>query len=422
MQGVQETPCLEECSVASSNKAFMSNPTYLGGTLAGQQYQNNVGLPNQYDADAEFFGKIRDKFDTKGKRGSGFQALISGLATGAEYGSKLKGIGMRQDELAKYNKVMDYFMAANMAAQERNEKQQKLAEAKAEIEPGLISYAQNASNYDPLTREKAASDLLRKYNEAAGKKYELVSIDGADPFNLIIRDGDKVIPFNIGAAFPENAAIQAEILTQMPSYRMKMQEERQKRAEDNAYRQQQLALQGRGLDIQQQNADTTRMATENKAMVDKAKTPEEMEKETYLRLYDLLSNDQIDPTIGAGTGVKNWLAQNVPFGEKVLGGNLAPQQEYQQLLADLKGIRFKRFGYRNQAEFNKIKTLDETLPKEQAKEFVVNELKKIGVDVSKDSNSQTVGMVKVIMPNGSTWDISRDKLDDALKRGASVAQ
>ena len=90
--------------------------------MAGQQYQNNVGLPNQYDADAEFFGKIRDRFDAKGKRGSGFQALISGLATGAEYGSKLKGIGMRQDELAKYNKVMDYFMAANMAAQDRKRK------------------------------------------------------------------------------------------------------------------------------------------------------------------------------------------------------------------------------------------------------------------------------------------------------------
>jgi hypothetical protein len=63
----------------------------------------------------------------------------------------------------------------------------------------------------------------------------------------------------------------------------------------------------------------------------------------------------------------------------MVAGNLAPQQEYQQLLADLKGLRFKKFGYRNQAEFNKIKTLDESLPQEEALKFVNNELAKLGV-------------------------------------------
>jgi hypothetical protein len=106
-------------------------------------------------------------------------------------------------------------------------------------------------------------------------------------------------------------------------------------------------------------------------------SPEEMEKQTYLRLQQLLSEG--DPTISAGTGVKQWAAQNIPFVGDMVAGNLAPQQEYPQLLADLKGLRFKKFGYRNQAEFNKIKTLDETLPKEEALKFVNNELAKLGV-------------------------------------------
>ena len=185
---------------------------------------------------------------------------------------------------------------------------------------------------------------------------------------------------------------------------------------EDAMKERGFSLQERGLGIQQQNADTSRMAVENKEKEDKAKSPEDMEKETYLRLYDLLSQEKVDPTIGAGTGIKNWAAQNVPLVSGLIGESLAPQQEYQQLLADLKGLRFKKFGYRNQAEFNKIKTLDENLPKEQAKKFVANELKKMGIDVA---GSETV---KIAAKDGSIWDIPKSKVDDALKRGASLAQ
>jgi len=119
--------------MASTTKAI-NNPTYLGSMIAGQQYQANQGLPNEYDVDAELFGNIKKQFGGEGKP-RGVDALISGLATGAEYGSKMKGIGLRKEELAKYNKVMDYFMAANMEAEKANKKNMEMEEKRQSLMP-----------------------------------------------------------------------------------------------------------------------------------------------------------------------------------------------------------------------------------------------------------------------------------------------
>lgn len=388
--------------MASTTKAI-NNPTYLGSMIAGQQYQANQGLPNEHDVDAELFGNIKKQFSGDGKP-RGLDALISGLTTGAEYGSKMKGIGLRKEELAKYNKVMDYFMAANMEAEKANKKNMEMEEKRQSLMPyGLAGMELSYSGmpYDTVNDKMRNLFEQAQLNDPNIKGKYIGFIPNSPLLNVRDENGKDSV-FSLAKIVGEDGVkrIQADWID-----RQKMD-----------VQQQQLGLQQQGLGIQQQNADTSRMAVENKGKEDKAKSPEEMEKETYLRLYDLLSQEKVDPTIGAGTGIKNWAAQNVPLVGGLIGEGLAPQQEYQQLLADLKGLRFKKFGYRNQAEFNKIKTLDETLPKEQAKEFVANELKKIGIDVG---GSETV---KITAKDGSIWDIPKSKVDDALKRGASLAQ
>jgi hypothetical protein len=160
--------------------------------------------------------------------------------------------------------------------------------------------------------------------------------------------------------------LQDKIIMADPVYQSQLA--RQQKREDA-----ELALSERNTVANETRAHASMMKAGNKA----ENSPEEMEKQTYLRLQQLLTDG--DPTISAGTGVKQWAAQNIPLVGDMVAGNLAPQQEYQQLLADLKGLRFKKFGYRNQAEFNKIKTLDESLPQAEALKFVNNELAKLGV-------------------------------------------
>ena len=108
---------------------------------------------------------------------------------------------------------------------------------------------------------------------------------------------------------------------------------------------------------------------------------EEDESRIYKELYDLLKNPEDDPTIGALTNVRRWSSQNLPLG-KLAEKGLAKQQEYAYLLSLLKGLTFKKFKYRNQAEFENIRTLEPNLPKDEALEFVKNELRKRGVNIS----------------------------------------
>lgn len=387
-------------------------PSLLGSTIATQQYTAKSTLPKEQDYDAELFKGLREDL---GPRPKGWASFASGLTRGLEYGSKLSALESRKQDLADYNEVMDYFSRTSQEAEERNQWYERREQAKTAVLPEVMSYVRNFSQYDPVTREKMFNMALNNYNNIAQTDLKLLSLDGSDPLKAVVSSEGQVVPFNILDAFGGDEMLRAEAATHMPAYQMKLQEARQQQEIENSFKQQQLALQQQGLGIQQYNADTSRMGVTEKLNKEKAATPEQIEKDTYLRLYDLLSDENVDPTIGAGTGVKNWAAQNVPFAGSLLANGLAPQQEYQQLLADLKGLRFKRFGYRNQAEFNKIKTLDETLPKEQAKEFVANELKKAGIDVS--SNKQALpksnippssDMLKIETPLGNRY-ISREQ-------------
>lgn len=399
--------------VNKSLKAIQ-NTNAIGSQLATQKYMANQGLPNEYDADAELFGDIQSQFSGYNGRGPrGVDALVSGLATGAKYGSKMQGLGLRKAELEKFNRVMDYFSSVNSEAEKINKRNLQKEETRDRLMPYALASLEMAYSGQPY---EAVNDKIKNLYEQSqlsdpSIKGKYMGYIPNTPLINVRDENGKNMVFSLSQITGEEGIkrVQGDWI------------DRQKMSLQERHFDQSLSLQERGLGIQQQNADTSRMSLQARNAEEKPKTPEEMEKETYLRLYDLLSNEDVDPTVGAGTKVKNWVAQNVPVVGGLVEGGMAPQQEYQQLLADLKGLRFKKFGYRNQAEFNKIKTLEENIPKDQAKQFVANELKKIGIDVSQDSSSSP--SVKVQDPStGRVAVLSPDQAKVAQKRGGVIVQ
>lgn len=230
--------------MASTTKA-VNNPTYLGSMIAGQQYQANQGLPNEYDVDAELFGNVKKQFGGDGKP-RGIDALISGIATGAEYGSKMKGIGLRKEELAKYNKVMDYFMAANMEAEKANKKNMEMEEKRQSLMP--YGLAGMELSYSGMPYESVNEKMRNLFEQAQlndpNIKGKYIGFIPNSPLLNIRDENGKDSVFSLAKIVGEDGVkrIQGDWV------------ERQKMD----VQQQGLKLQERGLGIQQQNANTSK--------------------------------------------------------------------------------------------------------------------------------------------------------------------
>jgi hypothetical protein len=135
------------------------------------------------------------------------------------------------------------------------------------------------------------------------------------------------------------------------------------------------------------------------------------ETQTYLELYGLLKNKDIDPTSGVGSGIRDWIAQNVPVVGGLAAEGAANRQAYSQATSNLKGQAFRRHGYRNQAEFENIHTLPDTLPKEEALKFVEAELRKRGIPVP-DSAASAPPDAHTSLPSVAVPETQQVKVQD----------
>lgn len=179
----------------------------------------------------------------------------------------------------------------------------------------------------------AGVDLTDRYNARTGENWKYEMGNGKGVAVVDRNTGQSaIIPWS-KLTSPE---LQEKVIMADPVYQSQLAR-RQKRGDAE------LALSERNTVANETRAHAGMIKAGNKA----ENSPEEMEKQTYLRLQQLLTEG--DPTISAGTGAKQWIAQNVPIVGDMVSGNQTPQQEYQQLLADLKGLRFKKFGYRKRA-------------------------------------------------------------------------
>ena len=100
-----------------AKQTMYSNPVGLGADLADKRFKNELATPNIHDEDAALFanlGKIA------GDKPRGWNAVLSGLAKGAEYGARTKSTEKKQEALSKFDKFMNYFQEADDARAERN--------------------------------------------------------------------------------------------------------------------------------------------------------------------------------------------------------------------------------------------------------------------------------------------------------------
>lgn len=234
---------------------YKPDPLITGEHIAGQQYQAQLGMPKKQDVDAEMYKDIRSSL---GEKPRGWRAAAAGFTRGLEQGSKLSALEERKDDLKKYNKVMDYFQEVNNHALERKEEFEIDEKVKSASLPHVVSYFQNYPQYDAVAKKEHMQKIADIGNQMTGSNIEILAVDGQDGTRATARDRDsgEVVFFTLNSLFPEEV-IQAEAAKSLPSYQLKLQEERKQREIENQLARDQLG-------VQRFNAETNRMGMQNK--------------------------------------------------------------------------------------------------------------------------------------------------------------
>ena len=318
--------------------------------LAQQGLENSIKMPKTEHANIEAAGSLQKSL---GDKPTGWAALASGVLEGYALGEKKKSILDDKERLKKYNETVAKL--ENVAAQsgERLASFQKQEQVKESLTPYVSRTLDLILEKAPQERiDLAGMDLTRRYNQSTGENWEYEMGNGKGIAVINSKTGESAILPWSSLTSPD---LEEKVMMANPIYQSQLL--RQQQMEDR------------------QMAVTEKSGS--KAQKPLQKTPEEMKRKTYLRLHELLKNG--DPTIGFKTTMQEKLGKGLGIQSRLT----AEQQEYRQLLSDLKGQVFKEYGYRNQAEFDHIQILPENATKEEALKNVENELKKSGVDPSK---------------------------------------
>ena len=320
-----------------------------------------------------------------GEKPEGWAAFGSGFIDGWNAESRKKSILDDKKRLKVFEDTLAKMEAYSLEAQGRLAEAQK----KEEIKEGLSPYVSRTLDLimegAPQERiDLAGIDLARRLSAVSGDKLEYAMGNGNGLTLINPETGEDTYVTWEDLAAPN---IQEKVMMANPVYQSQLLRQQQMEAHDMALQERTTAAQELRAQASLQKAQSA--GTGSQKASEGQQSPKDRERETYLRLQELLT--QGDPTIGAGTRLSQTAAQYIPG----LGSGLdAAQQEYQQLLSDLKGQRFKKYGYRNEAEFKNIKTLDPALSRTEALKFVQNELAKLDQGNHAAPQMQTVPSVQ----------------------------
>lgn len=379
-----------------SQEALLKN-VVAQSQFAQQRFENSIKMPKTEHANIEAAGSLQKSL---GDKPTGWAALASGVLEGFSLGEKKKSILDDKERLKKYNETVAKL--ENVAAQsgERLASFQKQEQVKESLTPYVSRTLDLILEKAPQERiDLAGMDLTRRYNQSTGENWEYEMGNGKGIAVVNSKTGESAILPWSSLTSPE---LEEKVMMANPIYQSQL------------LRQQQMEDRQMGL-MEMSRSNSQRGSTAQKPQ---QKTPEDMERESYLRLQELLKNG--DPTIGFGTNLQERVGKGIGKQSPLT----ADQQEYRQIISDLKGQRFKKFGYRNQAEFDHIQTLPENVSKEEALKFVENELKKSGVDPSSTQDpvpSIISPMVKVILPGETEIiEMTPEDAETAMTTGAQI--
>jgi hypothetical protein len=361
---VYKTSAKKEDPRGKLNKAQSDN-LKVQSDLAQASYNTLHNQPHDSAPVLEALGSLRKDF---GEKPTGWGAFGAGLTEGLALGEKQKSILDDKKRLERYTSTLDKLQAYAEEAQGRLAEAQK----KEEIKEGLSPYVSRTLDLimegAPQERiDLAGIDLARRLSAVSGDTLEYAMGNGNGLTLVNPETGEDTYVTWEDLAAPN---IQEKVMMANPVYQSQLLRQQQMEAHDMALQERTTAAQELRAQASMQKAQSA--GTGSQKASEGQQSPKDRERETYLRLQELLT--QGDPTIGAGTRLSQTAAQYIPGWGSGLD---AAQQEYQQLVADLKGQRFKKYGYRNEAEFNHVKTLDPALSRTEALKFVQNELAKL---------------------------------------------
>jgi len=359
--------------------------------------------PGAFDAE---IGLLDDFQNANQTRKPGWRALLDGMTSGLKYGLKSAEGEKKRATYANMEKMLGSFEEVSKQLQQQNEKNALRQEnMETKVIPsaiGYLTYLQNNPTYDEA------------FNNLNSRVEQLKAVM---PF-----DGELV------ALSPRNYEVgifkdrKTGQLKETPISSLLPPDLLKGRPDLNTY---ERAKDAEKMNVERQKANAKTFKAQNSAKDSDAQRADEEETRTYLELYGLLKDPNIDPTSSIGTGIKNWAAQNIPLVGGLIGEGLAKQQAYSQATANLKGQAFKKHGYRNQSEFDNIRTVPDTLPRNEALKFVEAELRKKGIPIpdqaglgQAETGGNVTGQIKVQDPStGQIGLLSPEQAKIAISRG-----
>jgi hypothetical protein len=320
--------------------------------------------PGEFEAEA---GLLNDFQASNQTRKPGWRALLDGMASGLKYGLNAAEAKKKKETYANMDQLFTSLEEASLQLQKQNERNGRRQEdMETKIIPsvvGYLTYLQNNPTYDEaFTNLNSRFEQIKAVMPQAGiSDGELVALSPRNYEVGIFKDKRT----GQLKELPVSSLLPPDLLKGRPDLNTY---ERARDAEKMALERSRLP-------------SSREQASRGQAQPSANQTLADEETQTYLELYGLLKNRDIDPTSGIGSGIRDWIAQNIPVVGGLAAEGAANRQAYSQATSNLKGQTFRKHGYRNQAEFENIHTLPDTLPKEEALKFVEAELRKRGIPV-----------------------------------------
>ena len=369
--------------------------------------------PGAYEAE---IGLLDDFQQSNQTRKPGWRALLDGMASGLKYSLKSAEGEKKRATYANMEKMLGSFEEVGKQLQQQNEKNRlKQENMETKVIPsaiGYLTYLQNNPTYDEAFNN--LNSRVEQIKTVMPFEGELVALSPRNYEVGIFKDRKT----GQLKETPISSLLPPDLLKGRPDLNTY---ERARDAE-------RMGLERQKVSAHQKRAEASLLKAQNAGQ----SSPDEEETRTLLELHGLLKNPDIDPTSGTGTGIRNWAAQNIPLVGGFVGEGLSNQQAYSQATANLKGQAFKKHGYRNQAEFENIHTLPDTLPRKEALKFVENELRKKGINIpgepvpdasvpeasAPQSGGNVSGQIKVQDPStGQIGLLSPEQAEIAISRG-----
>jgi hypothetical protein len=350
--------------------------------------------PREFEAEA---GLIHDFQTANQTRKAGWRALLDGMTSGLKYGLNAADNKKKKETYANMEQLFASLEEASRQLQKQNERNGRRQEdMETKVIPsvvGYLTYLQNNPTYDEaFTNLNSRFEQIKAVMPQAG-----------------IADGELV------ALSPRNYEVgifkdkRTGQLKELPVSSLLPPDLLKGRPDLNTY---ERARDAERMEIERSRLPSSReQASRGQAQPSANQALADEETQTYLELYGLLKNKDIDPTSGMGSGIRDWIAQNVPVVGGLAAEGAANRQAYSQATSNLKGQAFRRHGYRNQAEFENIHTLPDTLPKEEALKFVEAELRKRGIPVP-DSAASAPPDAHTSLPSVAVPETQQVKVQD----------